>query len=277
MTIPREPVSAGHSRARSIALEQLTVSDLWFPAGLRLPPHEHQYATLGVTLEGQVDTLLPGARRYESPANSVITKPAGEVHANTILEREARLIIVQADVAGLADGIRSYARVLEELRHGPDAQAGSLAWAISRELAAPDDVTPLAVDGLSRELIAVVARIDEPGEGTPPPWLRRALDLIRDRLAGAITLRELAREAGVHPIHFARTFRSHVRRPLGSFIRCLRVARAAEKLIASGASIADIALETGFADQSHLTRVFKHHLGVTPGRYRRQRAGRTAR
>jgi AraC family transcriptional regulator len=277
MTIRREPVSVGHSRARSIALEQLTVSDLTFPAGLQLAPHEHQYATLGVTLEGQVDTLLQGGRRYESPANTVITKPAGEVHGNSVQEREARLIVVQADVEGLADGIRSCARVLEEVRHGPDARAGSLAWSISRELAAPDEVTPLAVDGLSRELIAVVARIDEPGEETPPRWLCRALDLIRDRLAEAITLRELAREAGVHPIHFARTFRSHLRRPLGSFVRGLRVARAAEKLVASDTSIADIALETGFADQSHLTRVFKGQLGVTPGRYRRQRAGRAAR
>ena len=41
----------------------------------------------------------------------------------------------------------------------------------------------------------------------------------------------------------------------------------AQRLLATGASLAEAAAGTGFADQSHFTRHFKAHLGLTPGRY----------
>lgn len=45
----------------------------------------------------------------------------------------------------------------------------------------------------------------------------------------------------------------------------------ARRLIAAGLSLADAALQAGFADQSHLTRIFRRRYGVTPATYRRQR------
>jgi AraC family transcriptional regulator len=73
----------------------------------------------------------------------------------------------------------------------------------------------------------------------------------------------------VHPIYFARAFRAHIGQSLGGFVRKLRVQQAAAMLGGSDEPIADIALSLGFADQSHLTRVFRAHTGRTPARYRR--------
>jgi AraC-like DNA-binding protein len=55
---------------------------------------------------------------------------------------------------------------------------------------------------------------------------------------------------------------------IGEYVRRLRVEAAALRLAASNESISAIAHGTGFSDQSHLTRVFKQRMGVTPGRYR---------
>jgi len=153
-----EPVWAGYSQGRNVDLGGLIVSDLRFPAGLRLSPHEHEVATIGVTLEGSVETALGSSKRYSSPLNTVITKPPGERHANRIDEIDARLIIISAAPL-LAEGeLRCCKPALLEVVHGRDQRAGVLARSVARELAAPDDVTPLAVGGLVRELLASIAR-----------------------------------------------------------------------------------------------------------------------
>ena len=81
----------------------------------------------------------------------------------------------------------------------------------------------------------------------------------------------MAREAGVHPVYFARAFRAQTGLPVGAYLRKLRVDRAAERLASTNFRIADIALETGFSDQSHLTRVFRALTGMTPATYRQRR------
>jgi len=86
-----EPVWAGYSQGRNVDLGGLIVSDLRFPAGLRLSPHEHEVATIGVTLEGSVETALGASKRYSSPLNTVITKPPGERHANRVDQVDAQV------------------------------------------------------------------------------------------------------------------------------------------------------------------------------------------
>ena len=81
----------------------------------------------------------------------------------------------------------------------------------------------------------------------------------------------MARAAGVRPAHLAAVFRKVHRIPLGTYVRRLRVDWVAEQLIRTDAPIALIAAEAGFADQAHLTRVFRRALGSTPGEYRKAR------
>jgi transcriptional regulator GlxA family with amidase domain len=64
-------------------------------------------------------------------------------------------------------------------------------------------------------------------------------------------------------------FRRHYGVSIATYLRRLRLDRAAAKLAGSDAPVARIAAEEGFADQSHFTRAFTCHTGVTPARYRR--------
>jgi AraC family transcriptional regulator len=77
----------------------------------------------------------------------------------------------------------------------------------------------------------------------------------------------LADEIGVHPVHLARVFRAHHGMPLGTYLRGLRLDWAAGQLRTS-TPLADIAAGAGFVDQSHFTRAFRSHTGLTPGQYR---------
>jgi AraC family transcriptional regulator len=113
--------------------------------------------------------------------------------------------------------------------------------------------------------------------GRPAKWLDQAEALLRARFAEAVTVAEVAREVGVHPAHLARTFRRHYRSSIGRFVRQLRMEWAAHQLAATERAIAAIASQAGFADQSHFTRRFKEHVGVTPHRWRQLQARRSSR
>jgi AraC family transcriptional regulator len=112
--------------------------------------------------------------------------------------------------------------------------------------------------------------------GLSPTARRRVLELIDARLDKGVSIDELARQAGLSPSYFMRAFRRAVGRPAHQHILMLRLERARRLLEQADASLSDIALRTGFADQAHLTRLFKRQFGVTPGAILRARARRRA-
>jgi AraC family transcriptional regulator len=265
------PVGSGSARDRAVRAGGLTLFDLVFPAGCQIAPHAHEFATVAVTLTGSLMTVLASGRRYQSPPNTLMTMPPGEVHGNAVGASDARVIVIQAAPAALETDLRSCAHLLEDVRHCRDHRAGALAWSVAQELAAPDAITPLMLGGLAREMLAATARLTRPRhEALRPRWLLRGLELIHARYSDALGLGELARQVGVHPVYFSRAFRAHMGSTLGAYLRKLRVDRAADMLASSEISIADIALEVGFADQSHLSNVFRRLRGITPSRYREE-------
>lgn len=123
-----------------------------------------------------------------------------------------------------------------------------------------------------------------PGAARTPPargglstaTQRRVMELIDARLDRGVSIEELAREASLSPSHFMRAFKRAVGRAPHQYILALRLDRARRLLDQPGASLSDIALRTGFADQAHFTRLFKRHFGVTPGSILRARVGRSS-
>ena len=94
-------------------------------------------------------------------------------------------------------------------------------------------------------------------------WVR---EYIEAHYAEDISIEDLKSIACLSPFHLIRVFHKEVGIPPHSYLRQVRVERSKELLI-QGHSIAQVALETGFYDQSHLTRQFKRIVGVTPGHY----------
>jgi len=94
---------------------------------------------------------------------------------------------------------------------------------------------------------------------------RRVLEMIDAALDTRLTIEMLAREVGLSPAHFARAFRESLGRAPHQYLLARRLARARRLLETTGVSLSDIAQRTGFADQAHLTRLFKRAFGTTPG------------
>jgi AraC family transcriptional regulator len=145
------------------------------------------------------------------------------------------------------------------------------AYKLRRELRAGDELAPLVIDGVGLALLAEFARI--PGvrmERLAPRWLERARAQLHEEFVTPPSLDRLAVEAGVHRAHLARAFRKHYGCTIGDYVRQRRIAHACHRLSMTDTPISDIALDAGFADQSHFTTTFKRLVGATPGEFRSQ-------
>jgi AraC family transcriptional regulator len=106
--------------------------------------------------------------------------------------------------------------------------------------------------------------------GLSRPQLARVLDFIHNTPYAEISLQSMATAAGLSPFHFSRMFKVATGLSPHQYVLRRRIDIGAEMLLSRGDSIADIALELGFADQSHFTMHFKRMHGVGPAGFRRQ-------
>ena len=110
-------------------------------------------------------------------------------------------------------------------------------------------------------------------ERLAPHKLKRACEWMESRLAEPLRIPDLARELGMSPAHFARAFHHAAGEPPHRHLLHLRAARARALLAERDRPLAEIALETGFANQAHLTTTFARVYGIAPGLCRRRLVG----
>lgn len=272
------PVSMGSPEFVRREVGPFLFTDAWFPPGASLPPHVHDRATFATILEGSFDLVFTSPtirhRRRPCPPGTVFTEPVGERHANLVSEFGARAVVIQPD-PGAEQLLRPCAPMLDRINHFSHGGIELRARRLRRELAHPDDVTPLALEALALEMLAAATRLDpeERRAGDRPRWLLEARDYVHAHFREAPRIADVGEAVGIHPSHLARVFRREYGVPLGRYVRRLRIAWAADQLVESDASLSTIAYRAGFADQSHFTRRFRRATGMTPGAYRQRRRG----
>ncbi len=239
-----------------------TLSELRFPPGYVQVAFDPELPYLAFVLEGSLEKSFRG-RTMRLDRASGVTMPAGAWHGARFGAEGARIAIVRP-----RDASGAVAHCLDRLVQLRGRSLSWLAWRLAGELRASDTAAPLAAEGFALELLAATSREtrSERNAVRSQPWLRTAEEMLR---AGHCTgLTELANAVGVHPTHLARAFRARYGTSVGEYGRRVRLAWAATELARCDTGIATIAKQAGFADQSHFTRVFKRHVGVTPARYR---------
>lgn len=101
--------------------------------------------------------------------------------------------------------------------------------------------------------------------------LRRVIALLESRVAGQVSLHELAAEAQLSVHHFCREFRRETGLPPHRYMQRLRVLRAKELLTRSDLRVIDVAAAVGYNDPAHFAKLFYREVGTNPSAYRRQR------
>jgi AraC family transcriptional regulator len=170
---------------------------------------------------------------------------------------------------------------IDELNHGPvavnDTTISGLGKAILPALGCPDQVNQLFIDHVLLAVGIHVAQtyggmrpLSPPIRGGLAAWqARRAKEILSANLDARLPLKEVARECGLSVSHFSRAFRHSMGVAPHDWLLTRRVDAAKEKLRDNRLTLSDVALACGFADQSHLTRVFTSKVGISPGAWRR--------
>jgi AraC-like DNA-binding protein len=108
--------------------------------------------------------------------------------------------------------------------------------------------------------------------GLTPRQLKRVCDYMDANLAGTATLADLAAECGLSASHFARAFRQSTGYSPHQWLLRRRVESAKILLVRPEPTLSEVAATAGFADASHLNKVFKAVAGISPGAWRRTRS-----
>ncbi|WP_461211029.1 response regulator transcription factor [Desulfocurvus sp. DL9XJH121] len=119
------------------------------------------------------------------------------------------------------------------------------------------------------------ARAPEPGEAPDaarrswPQPVRAAAEYAAGHLDEKLTLEALAEAACCSPYHLSRLFTRHTGRPLMSYVRERRIARAKELLADASLSITEVAVNTGFESAAYFSESFKKLTGASPSQFRK--------
>jgi AraC family transcriptional regulator len=259
----------GASQATSVDVGGILVSVLDYAPDTRTQPHENDGACLTFTLQGAWDIHDRPSDAHECSHGIVHLVPAGVRHHSLFNGTGARMLALYIGEERRTELMAGNA-ALDGVRHFRDGRVEELARRALREMAAQDQLRLLALEGLALEMIAQAARPhgNLPGERRSR-WLAAVEERLRTEFRHPPSLKELARGAGVHPVHLSRSFRAATGFSVGAFLRNLRLDWAEEQLVRTSRPLAELSVEAGFADQSHFTRTFRTRTGLTPAIYRR--------
>ncbi|MEH6366104.1 MAG: AraC family transcriptional regulator [Pseudomonas marincola] len=246
----------------------------------RFAPHVH---------EGFVFTVIQnGAQRFRhrgsdhlAPQGSMVLINPDEVHTGSKAHddgwryrafypdnRQVQGVLQELDLAG--SGLPGFAL---SVLHDPQLHAAFTG--LHQLLEGGADALQQQI--VWREAILLLfqryAKVAEPAApGRETRAVELAKELLNSQLAAPPSLEELATAVNLSPFHFARVFRRATGLPPHAWLKQRRLAQA-RALLKQGCMPAQVAMQLGFSDQSHLSRQFKQVYGVGPGAYRNASAG----
>ena len=245
----------------------LGILESLYPANLRQPRHTHALASFSFVLAGSYVESF-GYQPHTRKPFTIVFHPPHESHAVEYQSESVRILSVQMDSKRFSY-FRDRSTVFDSRASGRSATIAWLGRRLYQELYCADSASALALEGLICEILAEAFRANAASKGGSPRWLRQAKDFLHDNFTASVAFDDIARTCGVHPVHLARVFREKNGCTIGEYLRRLRIEFAASEIAAGDTPLSEIAIASGFADQSHLTKIFKTYFGLTPSEYRR--------
>jgi len=247
-----------------LSANDVVLSELCQPVARSVPRHEHELAYVTIVLHGHYREGDRG-KLDELPPLTAVFNPVGVAHSTVIGPAGASMFTIEFRSESLQElGLQLPDRTTF------DGGVGTMLWPALRLFSSfkNQSTDSLMLEAHVFELLAAITRLHESPEKTPPRWLKRVKDRLHAEFCERLRMRDLAREAGVHPVHLARAFRKFEKRTPGEYQQHLQIRAACELLGKPEWPLAEIAAECGFADQSHFTRTFRRMAATTPLRFR---------
>jgi AraC family transcriptional regulator len=247
--------------------ETFNINHVQYESGSKYALHGNERASLLLTLNGDC-TKKMARKELRCVRNSMLFIPPQRLQADAYSATTTFLAIELAP-SFFTGAQRRYATAETEIMLSSPGSA-TLGTQLAEEFKHVDPVSALVFEGLLLHILATAHREHTIARGPrPPSWLQRAKDMMHDSMSQSPTMRTIAREVGVHPVHLCREFRRFFKTAPGEYLRHVRVEFAARLLREQDLPLSEIAITSGFADQAHFSRTFRRITNLSPLQYRR--------
>jgi AraC-like DNA-binding protein len=235
------------------------------------PLHMHQEYSIALLLRGTETTVCNGSS-YRARRGDLLLVSSEQVHASQSVNSEYRAFKIWPDaLTRICDA--------SSLRHNPCFQdvvvKDRLLFRALLELHIELEKEGSALERESRFVSTMALLLNRQTERQresvsnarkEETKVRIVREYLRDHYAENVSLSQLTSLTNLSPYYLLRVFRSRAGFPPHEYQTQVRIAHA-RRLIRAGTPLSQIAIETGFFDQSHLSRNFKRIVGVTPRQY----------
>lgn len=236
-----------------------------YQAGSKFKEHGNERASV-VFIERGYQTKSFGRSELQLFRGSMLLIPPSYLQVDRF---ESNTTVLAAEIPGsLLAELRTYGIVLHQHIQIAECDAIPFRNRLRRELVQADDLSGLIFESIFAELFVNAVRRTRQEQRPPVPRMLRVRDLLHDCMSETPKLREIAAAIDVHPSQLSRDFRRCFGISPGEYLRHLRLEHAARQIEETTKPLAKIAADLGFADQAHLSRVFKQHKGLSPSAYR---------
>jgi AraC family transcriptional regulator len=217
--------------------------------------HRHDHPYVAVVLSGGF--CQTGRCERFASTGEIVLLPAGSWHSDKVGPSGSTCLNLHLD--------HKQAESLEGISARLDHRGCAVAREIASEITRDQFVDSFTLDGLIQDFLAGVRTatprpVDSTRVGALVEWIANE-PLRQWRLSDA------AQMVGLHPTHLARAFRQWTGQSIGAFRRTHLMVQLSMTLCSTDDRLADIASEFGFSDQAHMSRAFKRHTGLAPGKY----------
>lgn len=238
-----------------------------FAGGQKTPWHEHTLSHFTCVLEGGFTETYSG-ETFDCAAGTVLVVPGGVRHFDEVWPEGAHTLSFEVGPkfeARLAQSVN----VLDAPSVTNDAGIGRAIGRLYTEFRSADAASLVALAALAMEMLAAIERTRSQRGQESVNWMQRVMAILHSDPGAGGSLAALAEQAGVHEAHLAKTFRRLHGCSVGEYVRWLRLEEAKNRLRTTEAPIGDIAVDAGFYDQAHFSRVFRKTYGLPPSKYRK--------
>ena len=258
-----QAVAAGHQKFR-IDASGIILSRFQHEPNVRLAPHSHSNFSMVFALSGTMQETCYGKTWSIKPGDTII-KPAGYVHSNKYGAAGFDALYLEITEAA-QNRLKEFESIfrMEGIRRNSDVltTANRLAECVIKN---PSAFYQEILD-CSRGWMKSV--MESAALGSDKSWPNELRLSLHVGYLSQFKLDQLAANCGVHSVHAVRSFRSKFGCTIGEYLRNLRLRHAIGMLVESDQPIVQVAADSGFSDQSHLTRLCKRITGHTPGSVR---------
>lgn len=252
----------GHA-LRGDDAREFEIFDVEYAPSARFADHAHDRTYVSFVLRG---TFTEEAGRSCDVAQSatVVLMPAGVAHRNHIGPAGARSLVIALD-EGFERRISGGARLSNRRRW---ITRGAPQRLLLRAYRAYRMSSSQELPAISELLLAFADAVHDAADPADSAVVGAVIEILRDDVTRPLRLDRIATLVARDRAYLCRAFRRGTGSTIGEYLRQLRTKKAAHLIASGDTPLADIALACGFADQSHLTRVFTTHVGMTPHAYR---------